>query len=269
MKLRKPPERLILPVGLTIGPGKVIKISVLTKSDIRFAHHLTEREGWRHLESDLSRLLSFNPNECLVANYNGNRAGILFSTIYNRYSFLGCLIVEHEYRNKGIGKALMTQAIERLQSAGVMTIELDGVFPALSLYRRLRFRDKYLSLRMTRPPHQAQLCKPAQLSFNPDQIICYDTEKTGLDRGKILIRFLHEFKEHVYINGDDAINGYAILRSRAGDYVAIGLPEVNQAAVEILKENGFVDTEPSVRMYLGEPVEYESSVFAIISAEKG
>ena len=276
----------------------MIDISILTKNDIRFAHRLTEREGWMHLESDLSRLSSFNQDGCLVANYNGNRAGILFSTTCNHYAFLSCLIVDREYRNKGIGEALMAHAIEKLQSAGVITIELDGVFPALPLYRRLGFRDKYLSLRMTRPPHQAQLRKPFEVSFNPDEIICYDTDKTGLDRREILIRFLSEFKDQVYTSGKSKINGYAVVRPRTGDYVTIGplvadslsiaeklilkiiadygsrhitigLPETNQAAVEIIKRNRFVYTEPSVRTYLGQFIEYESYVFAIISAEKG
>ena len=131
--------------------SKDISMSTMTESDIAFATEMTDREKWGYLQEDFRRLIYFEPDGCFVARMHGKNIGMVTTPSYGDYAFLGCLIVKDEFRGVGIGASLMNEAIDYLNKKGVQTIELDSVFPALSLYRPLGFKDKYLSLRLLRP----------------------------------------------------------------------------------------------------------------------
>lgn len=122
----------------------------MMEDDIKFATKLTLYEKWGYKEKDLRRLIYFEPEGCFIAWKNEERVGMVTTTSYGDYAFLGCLIVRKEERGGELGTKLMEHAINVLKKKGVKTIELDGVFPAVSLYRRLKLKDKYLSLRFMR-----------------------------------------------------------------------------------------------------------------------
>ncbi|MBD3218560.1 MAG: GNAT family N-acetyltransferase, partial [candidate division Zixibacteria bacterium] len=72
---------------------------------------------------------------------------MLFTSRYEDYAFMGPVIVKEEFRGDGIGEKLMALGMDHLKSRGVNSIELDAVFLAMSLYRRLGFKDKHFSYR--------------------------------------------------------------------------------------------------------------------------
>lgn len=119
-----------------------------------------------------------------------------------------------------------------------------------------------------------------------------------MKRERILKRFLEEFKDSVYIVGNKRLSAYAILRERAGgfftvgpliaeslegvgelllhivsDYgnevLIIGVPGVNSDIVDLLLKRGFIYNQPSLRMYLGEKMDYEKCLYGILAPEKG
>jgi GNAT superfamily N-acetyltransferase len=258
----------------------MFRVSVMTETDIEFATHLATEEEWGYLEEDFGRLMGFEPEGCFVAWQDGERVGIVTTTSYGDYAFLGSLIVRKPARGRGAGEALLNHAIKYLQGKGVKTIELDGVFPAISLYRRLGFRDKYLSLRFQgeagRRGDEVLPCGPEMA----DRIVTFDEEKTGLSRQRIVRRLLEEFGDSVHVVQRQGVRGYAVVRPRAGGHfmigpwiagkvLGIGVPETNRAAVSMLLREGFRYLEPSLRMYLGEPRDYERNVYGIVAPEKG
>ena len=64
-----------------------------------------------------------------------------------------------------------------------------------------------------------------------------------------------------------------ILDEIIGEYgaydIGIGVPEPAGGFAVVLREHRFAYRAPSLRMYLGEPRNYESSLFGIASPEKG
>ena len=82
---------------------KDISMSIMTESDIAFAIEMTDREKWGYLQEDFRRLIYFEPGGCFVARTHGKNIGMVTTTSYRDYAFLGCLIVREEFRGAGIG----------------------------------------------------------------------------------------------------------------------------------------------------------------------
>jgi ribosomal protein S18 acetylase RimI-like enzyme len=276
----------------------MLAISVMTETDISFATGLTTGEEWGYLEEDFRRLMYFEPQGCFVAWKSDKRVGVITTTTYEDYAFLGSLIVKKEERGRGIGKSLMKHAMNYLLGKGVKTLELDGDFLAVPWYRRLGFRDKYLSLRFK---GEARGYGNAGLSYSPEmaeKIVHFDREKTGLSRERIIGKLLEEFGDSAHVIKRRRVAAYAIVRPRAGGELTVGpmvaenervaelvfhsvigkhsgkilyvgVPGTNRDAVRILLNAGFEYLEPSLRMYRGERKNYEGSIYAITSPEKG
>jgi ribosomal protein S18 acetylase RimI-like enzyme len=274
------------------------KIAAMTTTDIDFAISMTDHEQWRYLPGDIQRLIDLTPDGCFIARDNNERVGMVTSTVFNDYAFIGTLIVQNKCRGRRIGEALMHHTIDFLQSQNIRTIELDGVFPAVSLYRRLGFQDKYLSLRFKRLPAAIAEEPASKKSPNAAELSRFDLKQTGIDRRNVLNRYSQEFADSLFVHSTGNIAGYAFVRPRAGGIyaigpfvaadskaaeailtnilsvygdhpIAIGVPQPNLDSVRILLDHGFIFTQPSVRMYLGDKREYQASVYSIISAEKG
>jgi ribosomal protein S18 acetylase RimI-like enzyme len=275
-----------------------INISVMTEKDFDFAVEMTDCERWGYLRSDFEKLTAFEPEGCFVARCEGQPAGIITSTSYDDYAFVGTLIVKETQRNKKIGEKLLSHVIIYLENKGVETVELDGVFPAVSLYRRLGFKDKYLSLRFFRSP--APL-KHISENLSPDpskEIIAFDRRLTGIERQRLLERYLKEYRDSVFTIRAEKLAAYAFVRPRAGglrtigpmvagneeaagkliqDLVSkyagtgltMGVTEDNRPMVKLLYELGFCYKAPSLRMYRGKKKEYEKNIYGILSPEKG
>lgn len=275
-----------------------LDISIMSDADIAFAHDLTEIEDWGYLRDDIKRLMVWEPEGCFIGRLDGKRVGMITTTTYEDYAFLGSLIVDKPHRGKGIGGKLMEHAIEYLESKAIRLTELDGVLPAAQFYRSMDFKDKYLSLRMTRPASESmsdlQPCPPGL----QQEIISFDRNLFGMNRERMIKHYFESLPEGIFVLKNDEIRAYAMVRPRSdgttaiGPFVSksfpdaekllnsiigkfgnrplsIGVPAVNQEAVELAVKNGFLYGQPSLRMYRGAYREYEKHIYGIFSAEKG
>jgi len=280
----------------------MVRIRLMTEIDVAFAISLTDHEGWGNLPADFQRLIALNPEGCFVACERDEPAGMISTTAHGDYAFMGSLIVRPDYRGHGIGETLMRHAMKHLESQNVACIELDGTFVAATLYRRLGFLDKYLSLRFKRNPDadaalHTQPAREARATPASETVISLDARLSELDRRAILTRFSYEFPDSFYLDATSP-RGYAFVYPRAGrrvaigplvaedtsiagdlldhvidDYadleITIGVPQPNDDAAVPLMSSGFVHKPPSLRMYRGLRRDYERFIFGIISPEKG
>lgn len=278
----------------------MIEIAVMSHADIEFAKHLTDIEKWGHLEDDFERLVKLDPTGCFVAWQDTERVGIVTTVSYEGYAFLGNLIVAEEKRAKGIGFMLMKHAVSYLDKKGARTIELDGVFAAVSIYRRLKFRDKYLSLRFVREATEDRDVgiKDRLVCPQSQSVLLFDREKTGIDRSMLLKSLMKNYEKTTYCLGKKKISAYAVVRNRTNgvlhigplvaenrmacdellssiigkhrkDILTMGALERNQGAIEILLRHGFEYRPPSLRMYRGQRIDYDCHVYGIVSADVG
>ncbi|MDD3626802.1 MAG: GNAT family N-acetyltransferase [bacterium] len=276
----------------------MLKNLIMSERDVPFAVELTKHEGWNYSEDDFLRLLKLNPSGCFVSWKDANRAGIVTTSIYGTYAFIGTLIVKQEYRKQGIGRSLLEFAMKHLQESGVITIELDGVFSAVELYRELGFQDKYLSLRLEKVPGNKSDDTVLYQPQDFDGIIELDSELTRIKRECLLREYLNTFKDSVFMLKKKEVEAYAIVVPKTKKSVSItffisktieggevilnsilkrfqdktiyiGIPEINRESVKLVSSKGFLYREPSLRMYSGKRIQYENFMYGIVSPEKG
>ncbi|UCD95077.1 MAG: GNAT family N-acetyltransferase [Candidatus Zixiibacteriota bacterium] len=276
----------------------MVEIIPMTTEDTAFATDLTDIEKWGYLRRDFERLMFIEPEGCFIAWKADHRVGMVTAISYGRFAFLGCLIVIKEARGEGIGEKLMRHAVDFLKRKGVRTIELDGVFKAVPLYRRLGFRDKYLSLRFVRPPEYSHKDHPPCPENLFPEILEFDRRATGIGREKPLGAYFEDLPDHIHASGLGRLLAYAIVRPRADNLlelgpmvaesaasarvllqsiidkyaarpIGIGIPATNSEGVDLIISSGFHYREPALRMYLGERLEYEKHIYGIFSPEKG
>ncbi len=278
------------------------KIKIMSQNDVDFAIGLTNLEKWSNRKADFERLIKLNPDGNFVAFENDKRVGIITSAVFGKLAFVGNLIVPQKYRGKGIGRGLMEHALKYLgQHKKVSTIELDGDFPAVELYRKLGFRDKYFSFRFCRKPADSPAGEIEASIIDPAKIIELDNRlinNPNISRDKFLSEYISLHNGQVYLTGDNKSSGYSVVRKCFGDYYVIGptmannpkdaelliqsvieiysseviyagVPETNRDAVNIILNNGFHYEQPSLRMYLGKKIDYEQNIYTIISGDVG
>jgi GNAT superfamily N-acetyltransferase len=274
-------------------------IKAMTKGDLESVYEIVDSQNWGYFDEDIIRMIDFDPNGNFVLYVENKPIGVLFSSTYTEYAFIGPVIVNPEYRGQKLGKALMDHAIDYLEGRGVTSMELDSVFPATTLYRRHGFKDKYVSYRYrgfiaVSSEVIPQFLKPDMI----DDMVEFDKKMTGLNREKHLCKFVEDFPDSILITGKDRIQGYALVRPRKGDQfwigpmvaeddfsgkmlfhsvinnhvgkvLSLGVPETNRFMIDSVKTRGFIHTIPALRMFRGKRLEYEQNVYAIIAPEKG
>jgi len=273
----------------------------MTAADIPFALQMTGHEGWGMIRHDFLGLLEYSPHGCFIAREDDRPVGIISSVKYGDFAFLGTLIVAPDCRGRKIGETLMRRAIGYLHGVGVTTIELDGVFAAVNLYRRLGFADKYLSLRFRRLPDNlpgpAEDRKPAK-SLIKRNLLNLDSILVPYKRSFLLSSYYDAFSSSLIAIDKAPCPGYAFMRPLPGNAgfigpfaaksakvaktilgeiidrygqmtLVAGIPDINRAGVRLFRSNGFFHTLPSLRMYLGRRIDYEKAVFGIAAPHLG
>jgi ribosomal protein S18 acetylase RimI-like enzyme len=276
---------------------KEIKILEMTPQDIPFALSLTDHEKWGHQEVDFRRRIDLDPRGSFVAILNDEKVGIISSVMHGKYAFLGNLIIRDGFRGEGIGEQLMKHSIHYLLDKKTTSIELDGVLSAVSLYRRLGFRDKYLSMRFMRTPDNSNPPSTTMEKVNGKSIVAFDKRQTGLSRKNFLEGTMIDYPNCSFTIGNP-ISGYGMIKPRAtGTYaigpiiandfrsakillnqilikfgdkpLSIGVPEQNHKMSQLLVEKGFQYRQPSLRMFFGKRIDYEKHVYAILGPDVG
>lgn len=126
----------------------------LLSNEINFALKLTQLENWGTSREELEDIFLFSPEGFFISDSNGTLEGIISTANYGIFGFIGNLIVLEQFRNQGIGKKLIKQAIKYLISLGVECIMLDAVPEVCSLYEKFDFKPVCRSLRLEGYIHQ-------------------------------------------------------------------------------------------------------------------
>ena len=121
-----------------------MQIRPLTTTDVAAAQRLREQAGWNQTDDDWRRLLAWSPDGCWAAELDGQVVGTTAVITYGRrIAWIGMVLVEVAHRRRGIGRALLTHAIEYLDRLGVQTIALDSTPEGQPLYASLGFVDAF------------------------------------------------------------------------------------------------------------------------------
>ena len=99
---------------------KNVKIEKISQSrDKNILKNMDRFVDWNMSAHPLSNLVNIAKEGVFVARYRKESIGMVFAFPYNaRIGWIAFLVVDPKYRNKGIGTALMTEAINFLRKLG-------------------------------------------------------------------------------------------------------------------------------------------------------
>ncbi len=113
------------------------------------------RKRWMNFAK---KLLEQGRGRVKIAIVEGNPIGFIFYTwssnpleTHKKFGKIYDLFVMKEYRNRGVGTALLKSAIEDLKTHGVEIICVEVLsknINAISLYEKFGFREKMLEMRL-------------------------------------------------------------------------------------------------------------------------
>jgi hypothetical protein len=239
-----------------------------------------------------------------VAMVDRQPVGAVTTIGFGPSGWVGNLIVEPDFRSRGIGRALMERAINRLEGEGATTVRLEADPPGVPLYRSLGFVDELESRRFTLPPSAPrpsldESATDAMGADDLDEMAELDTAIVGPNRrrflelkrsaadlallrrrdGRVVASLLASSTDRglrigpcVALEPADArrllVEAVAFASGRP---VLVGLPAPNAQGHDMLAEMGCERGASSQRMRRGPPVDAgdPTRVYAIASGAVG
>ncbi len=193
----------------------------MTKADIPGGMRLKELAGWNQTSGDWGRFLEEGENGCFAVELDGAVRGTAATINYQgRFAWVGMVLVDPEYRGRGIGTKLLERCIEYLDAIQIVCIKLDATPLGKPIYEKLGFVTEYEIERWilkreagdpaSKRPMNAAEVMPAPLL---EHVLKADREAFGADRSKLLRSVHHEapqFTDGVWNAG--GMEGYAFGR---------------------------------------------------------
>jgi len=215
-----------------------MKLRKMQLSDMDGLMSLKDVEGWNQLEKDWALLISYPESVNLVAVLDKRIVGTVTAINYaNTVAWIGMMLVDRDYRGRGISKLLMLDAIEKLKKC--KSIKLDATPAGRPVYLKLGFIIEYTLYRMTNP--SASKISPGDNQMDTEKIspsdiaevVAYDKRVFGADR-KELITFLYEDcpESAWFIRENNRLAGFCLGRN-GQNYTQIG--PVNASSENLAK----------------------------------
>ncbi|QHM75039.1 hypothetical protein C7M52_00986 [Mixta theicola] len=187
-------------------------VRTMTPADLAACAALTQEVKWPHRLADWQMMLKLG--EGLVAERQDNIVG---STLYWRWgaqrATLGLIIVAGAMRGRGIGSALLEQALQRLSG---MTLHLHATAAGAPLYRRFGFvgMDEVIQYQTPRliAPSSATAAMPAATCEDLPALAQLDYRANGFYRLSLLKQLLAEGASIIVARQKDLASGFAVTR---------------------------------------------------------
>ena len=252
--------------------------------DIDAAMKLSGAESWNQTKKDWQLFLEDDGNICLVAESGNIVVGTTTAINYsNHVAWIGMVLVDKDYRGRGISKALLTRILKKLERC--KSIKLDATPAGQQVYKQLDFQDEYLIARMT-------ISSLKDFSFFEDgshlpelvhnndhpQVIALDGNCFGANRAKLIGFLLKDFPGKAWmLKQNNAITGFALgrdgsrfhhigpvvastvedarlllataLKKLIGQPIVVDVPEEKEELISWLTAVGFTKQRQFTRMF--------------------
>jgi ribosomal protein S18 acetylase RimI-like enzyme len=211
-----------------------VKIRLLGAEDIPAAMRLKEAAGWNQTEGDWLRLLRLEPRGCFAASSGGRLVGTATTTTYGSdLAWVGMVLVDPEFRRRGIASQLMRAALAYLDGEGVRAVKLDATPDGRHVYEGFGFEAELLIERWARSADGGaagerpvgagggQDANPSpQDSAGLAEILELDRDAFGADRARLVELLVAQAAGTFVRAAGGRVKGYALTRAGAlADYV--------------------------------------------------
>ncbi len=252
-----------------------IDIQPLLKTDIDKILHL-QPEGWNDIRKVFNQFIDYDFFYPVKAIFQNKVIGI-GEVIFNKNSaWIGVIVVDESFRNKGIGRFITEYLSKYIASKGIGTQMLLATPIGQSVYEKSGFEhvSDYVFLKRE-AQKEWSLEKEKVISYDPkyyEQIADLDYQAMGEDRSEILKYFTE--KALLYVDqelmgfylpklGDGLIiaknheAGFELLKIKwATESELIILPTENLEIIEFAESQGFKPFRYASRMIKGEEFDW-------------
>src|SRR5215212_6568375 len=174
-----------------------VEIRTLGEADLAAAMRLKESAGWNQTEADWLRLLRLEPCGCFAATAGGRLVGTATTTAYGReLAWVGMVLVDPEFRRRGIASLLMAAALSYLDGRGIETVKLDATPDGRHVYERLGFESELMIERWqrhgtdaadnARPERAGGVAASIFKAVRLEEILELDRAAFGADRARLV-----------------------------------------------------------------------------------
>ena len=251
-------------------------IRKLTGGDIPSALELCRAAGWNQLHQDWGRLITYEPDGCLVAEIDNQVVGTITTTRYGTdLAWIGMMLVDEDYRRRGIATTLMNAGLDFLREQTTACIKLDATPVGQPVYERLGFVPEWSyrrwireedEIRNEKMPTQESVAKLTaahieldRVAFTADRsrwlkllntgsVLCQRPRGFGMLRVGYLARYLGPVVAESHSVARDIV--LELLQQSPGK-TFWDLPETNANAVALAQSLGFRPVRDLTRMWIG------------------
>jgi predicted N-acetyltransferase YhbS len=193
--------------------ARMFHANKLTEEDFPFAIALAETVEWGLVEQDFEFMTRLEPDGCFTLFSDSERIGFVTNVCFGKIGWLGNLIVNENFRNRGAGSFLVEHSIKYFKSKGVETVGLYAYVDKIPFYKKLGFEydSDFVVLNGRTRPVEAQSSLKRVTNENVRDVISFDQSCFGASREKLLQPILLEKTNPSYvIEEKDEIVGYVI-----------------------------------------------------------
>lgn len=259
-----------------------MNLRLMTSADIAAGMRLKDIAGWNQTGTDWERFLRASPEGCFVAEVDGKVVGTATTMVYEgRLAWIGMVLVDPDYRGRGIGTELLEKTIDYLDAHRIPTMKLDATPQGKPIYARLGFAAEYEIERWElRRAAEAATAPAASAPAGLEEILRVDREIFGADRGDLLRSLDREAPEFTLMTSSPGhLTGYTLgrrgsradhlgpwmardeasardlldrfLRCSGRETVFVDCLKENPCTRQLVRSRGFEFSRPLTRMYRG------------------
>ena len=214
-------------------------IRLLEESDIPSATRLKNLARWNQTQKDWLRLLKLEPAGCFAACVEGKVVATTTATHYGlELAWIGMVLVDPEFRRRGIASRLMKSALAYLETAGTLTVKLDATPDGQPVYEALGFErelliERWEGIARSSPVHG---CRQLDERAFPE-LLALDRRAFGVDRSSLLGALVAEssIAPLICTVASGQVQGFVLARPGTAAYYLGPIVAVNErAAGELL-----------------------------------
>jgi GNAT superfamily N-acetyltransferase len=279
----------------------ICTIRTMTRQEVNLAIDWAAEEGWNPGLHDAECFYAADPGGFLVGLLGDEPISTLSAVRFgDSFGFVGFYIVKPQYRGMGYGIRLWQAGLARLEGR---TIGLDGVVAQQENYQRSGFTLAYHNIRYQgigggSAPANQRIVPLSKIPWH--EIASYDASFFPDNRSALLKYWIDQPQSRALgFLLNDKLAGYGVIRKCRSGYkigplfadeqnlaehlfralkaeapedspVFLDIPEINLAAVDLVKRHKMIATFDTARMYKGIiPNLPARRIFGVMSFELG
>jgi GNAT superfamily N-acetyltransferase len=267
-----------------MSENTTIAIREMHFDDIDKCMLLSDAEHWNQTETDWKRLIFGSQNNCLVAEIENHIVGTATAMNYsNSVAWIGMVLVDKNYRGRGIANALLLALLNLLKSC--KTVKLDATPAGQPVYEKIGFIYEYTIHRMVKSSvlsHRTEenMIRPEAIQPSDiNEITSLDYSVFGAERNYLIASLYNEGSDKAFcIRQDGRITSFLlgrkgrnyfqigpvaapgiteakililnVLEELSGEQIVVDVPDDKVELIQWLKDAGFILQRQFSRMYL-------------------